>query len=158
MGRAYICWMLNWWCITWPVGFKRLVMCVCSLALMVWFLGKKQWQFYFVYFGCNYVCILKIFSWTSSRKQNCAGSLFYLTNIVWSFSRCYFPRASARSAERAALVWQTSWQEVGKSHRRRTKQRSCIGGANTSRSAVGQIDKYWGLLVALNRNNSPWTA
>ena len=21
MGRAYSCWMLNWWCITWPVGF-----------------------------------------------------------------------------------------------------------------------------------------
>ena len=24
VGRAYICWMLNWWCITWPVGFKIL--------------------------------------------------------------------------------------------------------------------------------------
>ena len=24
VGRAYSCWMLNWWCITWPVGFKRL--------------------------------------------------------------------------------------------------------------------------------------
>ena len=24
MGRTYSCWMLNWWCITWPVGFKRL--------------------------------------------------------------------------------------------------------------------------------------
>jgi hypothetical protein len=24
VGRAYNCWMLNWWCITWPVGFKRL--------------------------------------------------------------------------------------------------------------------------------------
>ena len=25
MGRAYSCWMLNCWCITWPVGFKRLM-------------------------------------------------------------------------------------------------------------------------------------
>ena len=24
VGRAYSCWMLNCWCITWPVGFKRL--------------------------------------------------------------------------------------------------------------------------------------
>ena len=24
MGRAYSCWMLNWRCITWPVGCKRL--------------------------------------------------------------------------------------------------------------------------------------
>ena len=25
MGRTYNCWMLNCWCITWPVGFKRLI-------------------------------------------------------------------------------------------------------------------------------------
>ena len=24
MGRTYSCWMLNCWCITWPVGFKSL--------------------------------------------------------------------------------------------------------------------------------------
>ena len=24
VGRTYSCWMLNWWCITWPVGFKWL--------------------------------------------------------------------------------------------------------------------------------------
>jgi len=23
VGRAYSCWMLNCWCITWPVGFKK---------------------------------------------------------------------------------------------------------------------------------------
>jgi len=23
VGRVYSCWMLNWWCITWPVGFER---------------------------------------------------------------------------------------------------------------------------------------
>ena len=27
IGRVYSCWMLNWWCITWPVGFKRLRDC-----------------------------------------------------------------------------------------------------------------------------------
>jgi len=27
VGRAYSCWMLNcWWCITWPAGFKRLIL------------------------------------------------------------------------------------------------------------------------------------
>ena len=25
MGRTYSCWMLNWRCITWPVGFKGLI-------------------------------------------------------------------------------------------------------------------------------------
>jgi hypothetical protein len=25
VGRTYNCWMLNCWCITWPVGFKRLI-------------------------------------------------------------------------------------------------------------------------------------
>ena len=25
MGRRYNCWMSNCWCITWPVGFKRLI-------------------------------------------------------------------------------------------------------------------------------------
>ena len=24
VGRAYSCWMLNWWCITWQVGFTTL--------------------------------------------------------------------------------------------------------------------------------------
>jgi hypothetical protein len=27
VGRTYSCWMLNCWCITWPVGFKRLMLC-----------------------------------------------------------------------------------------------------------------------------------
>ena len=25
VGRTYNCWLLNCWCITWPVGFKRLI-------------------------------------------------------------------------------------------------------------------------------------
>ena len=25
VGRTYSCWILNCWCITWPVGFKRLI-------------------------------------------------------------------------------------------------------------------------------------
>jgi hypothetical protein len=29
-GRAYSCWMLNCWCITWPVGVKRLIQKVHS--------------------------------------------------------------------------------------------------------------------------------
>ena len=30
VGRAYSCWVLNCWCITWPVGFKRLTY-ICEL-------------------------------------------------------------------------------------------------------------------------------
>ena len=32
MGRTHSCWVLNWWCITWPVGFKRLRCLVCWVA------------------------------------------------------------------------------------------------------------------------------
>ena len=30
VGRAYSCWMLNYWCITWPVGFKSLILLIVS--------------------------------------------------------------------------------------------------------------------------------
>jgi len=30
VGRAYNCWMLNCWCITWPAGFKRLIYLVTN--------------------------------------------------------------------------------------------------------------------------------
>ena len=33
VGRAYSCWMLNCWCITWPVGFKRLMLLYASVQL-----------------------------------------------------------------------------------------------------------------------------
>ena len=26
LGRTYSCWMLNWWCITWQVGFERFML------------------------------------------------------------------------------------------------------------------------------------
>ena len=32
MGRTYSCWMLNCWCITWPVGFKSLTNTWINLA------------------------------------------------------------------------------------------------------------------------------
>ena len=32
VGRTYNCWMLNCWCITWPVGFKRLTLPVPCIA------------------------------------------------------------------------------------------------------------------------------
>jgi len=31
VGRAYSCWMLNCWCITWPLGFRSLTKCVDCL-------------------------------------------------------------------------------------------------------------------------------
>ena len=37
VGRTYGCWMLNCWCITWPVGFKRLK-CWC----ITWPVGFKR--------------------------------------------------------------------------------------------------------------------
>jgi hypothetical protein len=40
VGRAYSCWMLNWWCITWPVGFKCLsyVVSIFSLEILPYIL------------------------------------------------------------------------------------------------------------------------
>ena len=35
MGRTYNCWMLNCWCITWPVGFKRLKKLLTLLSMFV---------------------------------------------------------------------------------------------------------------------------
>jgi len=53
-GRAYSCWMLNWWCITWPVGFKRLIISTPKKnpALMIFKLHRtnpsiKNKNFYF---------------------------------------------------------------------------------------------------------------
>jgi len=52
VGRAYSCWMLNCWCITWPVGFRRLnfnqTNLVTSLSYTVgrgW--PKLLWQTYY---------------------------------------------------------------------------------------------------------------
>jgi len=41
-GRAYSCWMLNWWCITCTVGFKRLttLIPICSPDFCVEILRK----------------------------------------------------------------------------------------------------------------------
>ena len=38
VGRTYSCWMLNCWCITWPVGFKRLI---CG-----WVRMHPEWFFF----------------------------------------------------------------------------------------------------------------
>ena len=35
VGRAYSCWMLNCWCITWPVGFKRLIKVHCNSKTII---------------------------------------------------------------------------------------------------------------------------
>ena len=35
MGRTYSCWMLNCWCITWPEGFKRLIILLVSMCALV---------------------------------------------------------------------------------------------------------------------------
>ena len=47
VDRAYSCWMLNCWCITWPVGFKRLIHSFSNLGANVFLcapLKSRQFQ------------------------------------------------------------------------------------------------------------------
>ena len=42
MGRTYSCWRLNWWCITWQVGLRRLI----RHQVYVNYVGDRQlWRF-----------------------------------------------------------------------------------------------------------------
>ena len=41
MDRTYNCWMLNCWCITWPVGFKK------SIYLYIIFGATQVWELSF---------------------------------------------------------------------------------------------------------------
>ena len=66
MGRTYSCWMLNCWCITWPVGFKRLNLFLKQAVLT----------------RCRYTCVL-YFGWFPgvwiiyATFRNTAGSIFF---------------------------------------------------------------------------------
>ena len=51
VGRTYSCWMLNCWCITWPVGFKRLnIGCKCTFLSV---LGNN----FRAFLSCSYLCV-----------------------------------------------------------------------------------------------------
>jgi len=50
VGRTYSCWMLNCWCITWPVGYKRLTYLTLRMtgesSVVVWFWSLKPFGTY----------------------------------------------------------------------------------------------------------------
>ena len=47
VGRVYNCWILNCWCITWPVGFKRLIFWIHRRKIFFYWLmvsfRRKSW-------------------------------------------------------------------------------------------------------------------
>ena len=50
VGRTYSCWMLNCWCVTWPVGFKRLKTAARNDTLRTRLLCEKligMWPVYY---------------------------------------------------------------------------------------------------------------
>ena len=81
MGRTYSCWMLNCWCITWPVGFKRLkevpIACDGCRRKGLIFL-RDQWQSF------------KLYDSVSNRgwQQNTATSRLGL-NSEWLYIYIY---------------------------------------------------------------------
>ena len=78
VGRAYSCWMLNCWCITWPVGFKRLT--------VMYFLNNDfdyliTWFNYWCYSLFNHfsvyrsIDIILQLSWGCDKNTYCVFSL-----------------------------------------------------------------------------------
>ena len=75
MGRAYSCWMLNWWCITWPVGFKRLSIFFLFITLQVLlnigvflFILLKESIDYFIIFHLPCICRIHNISVANTSK------------------------------------------------------------------------------------------
>ena len=64
MGRAYSCWMLNCWCITWPVGFKQSTPVIPSVQCSITI--KK---FTYLWFS-----VPQLFPTTGSLLRLCCGS------------------------------------------------------------------------------------
>ena len=71
VGRAYSCWMLNCWCITWPVGFKGLKLLNFMWTTVYWIskwtklprtltLSPDSHQIGEVYLNCGHCCSVKL--------------------------------------------------------------------------------------------------
>jgi hypothetical protein len=58
VGWAYSCWMLNWWCITWPIGFKRLIRFLAAVIIhnLSNLLFLKQHSIALSYLGKPFLC------------------------------------------------------------------------------------------------------
>ena len=88
VGRAYSCWMLNCWCITWPVGFKRLIQCLDSVTLNRPRPPPSKYL-YFNYPGFiltrNHNRMLRTLQWKSSKQSM---ALHTLRKLAWPHHYC----------------------------------------------------------------------
>ena len=95
VGRMYSCWMLNCWCITWPVGFKRLTMHVChSITVDIVTLRNREmaliikWPRHvhtFFYDIMPYDCSVNLFQWLILNKIRPVS----ITHENWKTTTCH---------------------------------------------------------------------
>ena len=80
MGRAYNFWMLNCWCITWPVGFKRFNTEWLYTSTPINVHGVDRALPFYVCLGswsCTISCVsLDVYSLTNSRQINAIHKSF----------------------------------------------------------------------------------
>ena len=94
VGRAYSCWMLNWWCITWPVGFKRLNCVSSTQHVQCWSYKSISLNWYLLWnsssFKSNNLSV-PTFLHHSNQGHQLHGSeavkklSWYLTAKLWSY-------------------------------------------------------------------------
>ena len=71
VGREYSCWMLNCWCITWPVGFKRLIHKGSVVNLNSYDFPLPWILLYFpVKYGEGFIYFLEHFLWNYQNTRN----------------------------------------------------------------------------------------
>ena len=98
VGRAYSCWMLNWCCITWPVGFKRLINHLCFMYALLMFSNSLKmmkidrnmsdlWQIVckkvYVYYKFNFGAFFGFVVWIETQQ------MFIILNNFFSIVMSY---------------------------------------------------------------------
>ena len=79
MSRTYSCWMLNCWCITWPVGFKRLTLThylSIYLCLSLSFLNG---------YTVEHSSIIAPRTWSNKNVYSCVSMHEYLCMCAYAF-------------------------------------------------------------------------
>ena len=80
VGRTYNCWMLNCWCITWPVVFKRLN-CRMPRRIIGHLLAKKYENWIFIRQNPFPIIIKNMINILSLK--NCINNLSWLSEIMY---------------------------------------------------------------------------
>ena len=87
MGRTYSCWMLNCWCITWPVGFKGLNLKVCNIQQLKWIFLDCEYLFSIFHCFC-FVLFCFLFCVYCCRRGCCIFFLFTCLLMYCYVYRC----------------------------------------------------------------------